>query len=344
MAENPAFIFTTLQERPDLRSKTIQLIEKSFKYPPDQHFEIDFYPLLAPTNSANNHIIIKDNKLIAHLGCLPRTMTAGHPVLLMGGIAVDDNFRQQGYFAKLMQHVMDTYKGSYSLYILWSNKNELYKKFNFHLAIGQVGTSSTPLSEKFLGQFEKYNFSQLTTGQIQEIKDLYLSLSIHYTCIERTQEDWDRILQISSTTLYVSRDNDGFIQAYFLVNKGFDLQNIIHEVAYTPSYKNTILKKLSAYNLWLPEFESSYFTNPTITYMASLSIADTNLFSNFIKDWSSHRISIEEINDDHITFNFSGESFKTTHSEFFQYLWGPYPLNDFDEIGLPLYIPGVDSI
>lgn len=344
MPANSSPTLTTLKDCPHFREQTLDLIEKSFKYSPEFSFSVDFFPLLAESNAQNNHILILDETVIAHLGCLPRTLTENHPIILMGGIAVDENYRGQGFFATLMKHVTTHYKDSSALYLLWSDKNELYEKFNFHLSIGQISPTNNPPTDKILSQFEQKNLWDLTDSEFQEIKDIYQSMSMHYTCVERKANDWNNIKKITSTKLYLKRDEENFIQAYFFMNKGFDLQTVIHEVGYFPSEKKNLLKKLSPYNLWLPEIEKPFYKDPAITYMASMAIANHSLFTEFITDWSTGELEITNITDTEIIFIFSGKKFTATYPEFFQFIWGPYPAKEFEDVGLPLYIAGVDSI
>jgi hypothetical protein len=108
--------------------------------------------------------------------------------------------------------------------------------------------------------------------------------------------------------------------------------------------KKNFLKKLLKYNVWLPETEASLFNDPIITYMAMIKLASSTLFKKFIADWSNNEIDIVTVKTDTIVFSFKEMEFTATHTEFFQYLWGPYPLSEFEDIGLPLYIPGLDSI
>ncbi len=334
---------TSLEKHPEFRQQTIQLIEKAFNYTTPYQFAIDFYPLMAPDNAANNHIVIKDKRVIAHLGVQLRKFNGDHQVALLGGIAVDENYRGQGVFTKLMNKIIDQYTDHVAMFLLWSDKTSLYERFEFHLAIGQLAPIKKELLPDQLKGFIKKPLNQLSSVEQQDIQELYQAMAIHYTCLERDPMHWNNIFNIASTDAYLYYDEDQILQYYFFANKGFDLQNIIHEVGFELSQKENLFRKISAYNLWLPESEISYFPEGPITYMASIKIGNSQHFKNFISDWSSQKIKLKKI-DNEVIFIFEDKEFVTSLNDFLQYIWGPYPFDQFADIGLPIYIPGVDSI
>ena len=60
------------------------------------------------------------------------------------------------------------------------------------------------------------------------IIDELITTSNHTTTFLRDDDAWDDLLHISSTDLYLKRDSEMQIVGYFFINKGFDLQDIIH--------------------------------------------------------------------------------------------------------------------
>ncbi len=88
------YILTNLFADSKYYKDTIRLIETGFNYPDDHHFDIDFYPLISKDNLVNCHILIDNNKVIAHIGTLPKLLN-DQQVILMGGIVVYSNYQKK---------------------------------------------------------------------------------------------------------------------------------------------------------------------------------------------------------------------------------------------------------
>jgi predicted N-acetyltransferase YhbS len=326
---------TTLKAAPHLKNATINLIERSFEYKKPNHFEIDFAPLMNENNFHNSFIMIDENEnVIAHIGVCERKIL-GVAVAMLGGIAVDESHRGQGHFKELIQDVMAEKRSDVAFFILWSDQEDLYKKYGFHLC----GTQIEILSNK---NSEEYKKIKLDMSNLKQIQNLYQkSFSHFYTTIERSEDDWQQLVKISSTDLYI-KETDGAISDYFFMNKGQDLSGIIFEYGSNGDMKN-LVKKISAYGkVWtgahlLDEGEAQY--------QFLLAPGDTKLLAIFMRLYTNEKILIREINPmkQEVYFYFNDELLALKTEEFLQGVLGPAPFEELEELK-PIFISGLDSI
>lgn len=344
------YVFTTLAQRPTFYAETISLIECSFEYAAPNKFDIDFATLMSPLNHENCHLFIINNKVVGHIGVKLRKLGTSEfftPVALIGGIAIHKDYRGQGLFKELFNQIINKYTSNYkiSMFILWSNLDSLYKKFNFFQAGAQIQTGELEFDEKKLpAQFKRTLFINLTHKQFKQIKEIYtLSIEKLYTTFIRDDSAWHDIQESTSTDLYLYYVDDK-ISGYFCVNKGQDLKSIIHEYACLPQFKQKFLDSLQGFKLWLPEHENIQYQKQHLFYTAIFKINDLTIFNKFLKSWSHNECSISQVNDDTIIFVHDGKEFQTTHGSFYTYLFGPSKITEFQDYGRPLYFSGLDSI
>jgi len=75
MNEENQYKISSLQERQDLVEETLSLIEGCFGYQdPKYKFKNDFSLLFNQKNYRNLFILTDNDKVIAHIGCLPRDL------------------------------------------------------------------------------------------------------------------------------------------------------------------------------------------------------------------------------------------------------------------------------
>ena len=75
MKEKSTYKISSLQEKQELIDETLSLIEKSFGYnKTENHCQQDFAILFNPKNYRNLFILTDNDKVIAHIGCLPREL------------------------------------------------------------------------------------------------------------------------------------------------------------------------------------------------------------------------------------------------------------------------------
>ena len=342
---------TTLSENPEYFEEVIKLIEEGFHYSESHHYEKDFAPLVDPLNFENCFIYIdkENNSVAAHLAVCIRTLIKNDcetKVALLGGIVTNKKYRNKGLFKNLMEYVLHTYETKVSLFILWSDLEGLYERFNFFRTGGVLETGKKNLSsnERPSG-YEKTKFSLLSEKDFNRITHLYTAFNQKYFfTVKRDEKDWSIIKDMNSIDLFIKRNSSCEIQKYFCINKGRDLTNIIHEVSCVDltEYMST-LKELSDYRLWLPETEIENITSKEIFYTAFMKLGDKNLLNMFLDKISKKQLIIKEISSN-VVFEYQDKSYNVSDKEFLQYLFGPRPLTEFISFKLSLYIAGVDSI
>lgn len=329
---------TTLKAAPHLRNATIALIERSFEYKKPNQFAVDFAPLVSESNFHNCFIMIDENEnVLAHIGVCERRIL-GIPVAMLGGIAVDEKHRGKGHFKELIQDVMAEKRSDVAFFILWSDQEDLYKKYGFHLC----GTQIEIAQSKNPKDFTKTQLSGLSDPQFKQVQQLYnKSFANLYTSIERTAEEWQELLKITSTDLYI-QESAGIISDYFFMNKGQDLNDIIFEYGTSGTIED-LIGKISAYGrVWMG---ARLVDHGEAQYQFLLAPGDTKHLAIFMGLYTEEKIIIREINPmkQEVYFYFNEELLALETEEFLQGVLGPAP---FEELGesKPLFISGLDSI
>jgi len=262
------------------------------------------------------------------------------PVAFIGGISVAQELRGRGIFSEFFKDIINHYESRCAFFILWSEKDNLYKKFNFIEFGSVIQTGIEQLPEKILN-FKRVNLSRLSKEDFKRIKDLYQKRLEHYIHPKRSSSDWDNIASIKSTQLYVAKVDD-IIQNYFFINKGFDLPGIIHECSFLND--EDLVNSFKPYRLWLPEKHIQYIDNHHEIYVGLIKINNNSLFNNFIQDVFNNDLIIKKTTSDYIEFTFLNKAYKTDHAEFIHMLFGPRPAKELLPYSNFFYIPGLDSI
>lgn len=345
-----SFKISTLMEAPERRQETLSLIEKAFKYSQPHQFAIDFYPLINPHNAQNCHIIIdpRTDRVIAHSAVLMRTL-GNHGfktnVAVFGGIAVDENYQRQGIMANLMRYLINEYQEDTGLFILWSDLHSLYAKHRFYRCGGQIQLGDRQLDLDLEQKFCKKKFSQLEKSELEQIKMIYQDQLLQWnTSFFRSKQDWDAILNIESADIFLYKIDGGRIGGYFIANKGFDLQDIIHEVGYLAECKHYLLEALSPYRTWINEQERLFFPNAQLLFAALMRIGSPVIFSQFIRQWSQGEITINSVDEHSVCFDFQHQNYQEDIEHFLTNIFGPCPIKEFEKFGPPLYLSGLDSV
>jgi predicted acetyltransferase len=284
------FAITTLSENPEYFEETIALIEREFHYDGVNHFEIDFAPLMNPLNFENCFLLIDEvnNCVAAHLAVCERVAIKNKvetPIAIIGGIVTDKKYRGLKLFKKLMDHALSEFSSRVSLFILWSEIENLYEKFGFARTGGliETGKSVFNLADRPAG-YEKTSFDQLSSNDFEQIIALYQDFNQKYFfTLTRSDKDWSIIKEMKSIDVYIKRDLQGKVVKYFCVNKGRDLTSIIHEVsAKNENDFRSLLKDVERFKLWVPESEKSHFSSPEIFFTAFMRLGNEKFFSEFI--------------------------------------------------------------
>lgn len=334
---------TTLKKNPELLKDTLNLIEKSFQYGEASTFATDFYSLINKENHHHCYLLLKDGNLIGHIGLKKKIFiheSYESPIAFLGGISILESERGYGYFQYLMNEILKLHHQDFSMFMLWSDKAELYEKFGFHLSIGQIAV--TGLGNRH--QLHKTKYHSLNHDEKEQIKSLYKeSILKQYFSIKRDENDWEEVEYITSTDLFIKKDGKKII-AYCFKNKGKDLTGIAHELAVAEEKDLKDFIQSTDLTFWLPEKHIEHFPEAQMLFGSLVKIGGSDLFRDFIEHWSEGEIQITRITKEDVAFLFEDAVFTLTHKEFLCALFGPYPLKEFTEFNKFLFISGLDSI
>ncbi len=349
IAEN--FVLTTLSDNPEYFEEVLHLIEEEFHYSEGHHYEKDFAPLMDPLNFENCYLYIDNNTnhVAAHLAVCERKLIKNNvemKVVLIGGIATHKNFRRMHLFKHLMEHALENHSDA-GLFILWSDLENIYEKFQFHRTGGliETGTRNFSASERPSG-YEKGKFSTLTDEEFNSIISIYSEFNQKFFfTMKREEKDWSIIREMNSVDLFIKKNLQGKIVRYFCVNKGRDLTNIIHEIGALNTLEYMyLLKEVESFKTWLPETEYYKFKNSDIFYTAFYRIGSPEVLNGFLSRITEGQLRIIAFNEQQIEFEYGPKLYTATHKDFLQYLFGPKPIEEFSVYGLSLYVPGADSV
>lgn len=330
-----------LSEKPSCFKETLDLIEHSFGYEVPNRFEIDFAPLVDKSNHHNCFILLDENeKVIAHIGAKDRYLLIGNQkfcITMLGGIAVSESHRGEGHFQTLLQDVLAEKRDDTSFFVLWSDKEKLYKKFGFYLCGTQYEAEGLSMPNTFI----KSKYHLLSPSEKVEIQNLYRnSFAQTYLTIEREEKDWKLIEEMISVDLYYQKSSE-VISDYFFMNKGQDLPNIIFEYGSRDCLDEFIKKISHLGKVWTgkPIIETDIEQ-----FQFFLSPGDLKLFSSFVQVYTQDQILIRNISPmkQEVYFDYNGELMALDTPDFLRGLFGP---GTFEELNLPtLFISGLESI
>jgi predicted N-acetyltransferase YhbS len=331
-----------LKEKPSCFQKTLQLIEKSFKYRAPHSFQIDFAPLIDVSNHHNCFILIDENdEVLAHIGVKERKIKfkeQNFSICMLGGIAVDEKHRGHGYFNQLLTEIISEKRSETCFFILWSDQESLYKKHGFSLCGGQYEVSVKNKNHSL----EKTNFSEISPSQFEDIKKLFqTSYAQNYLTVERSDEDWSLIKKITSADLYIQKENNKVVR-YFVMNKGEDLEGIVYEYAGEEKIQDLLELGRGLGKLWMGH---PFIDAEVEQYQFMLAPGDLKLFSDFILVYTSGLMTVKNINiiKQEIFFEFNQETLLLSIEEFLRGIFGPAPFEELGEVR-PFFISGLDSI
>jgi len=300
----------------------LEVIEDSFDYEAPYSFKNDFNTLIGEENLKNCFFIVGEKKeVMATLFTLPKKLTYKDyttDVLFLGGIAVHSEWREKGLFKKLFHHVQKE-KKDFSLYLLWSDLTGLYEKFSFY----EFGIIQEIRSDP-------NNLKELKVGfNLESAKEHYQRLSDDIITVERSSKDWSMIQDHPSIQKYTRENGDSF-----LVHKGMDLQNVIHESYPLDMFNDTPFIKWN----YLPELSTKL-----LLYMGFIKINNISSFSKFIKEISQNKIQIIKKENEVVCLELNNEKFELHEKDLIQGLWGPAYITELFEIVPRIVIFGFDA-
>ena len=340
-------IITTLDKKPSLSDEALSLIESSLGYHSPESFVVDFAPLIK-NNLQNLYVALKNGKVVGHVGLLIRNLSVNAlqsgPIAFLGGICVQQDFRGQGILRALLNAVFHDWDKRVSLYMLWGDKVDIYRKFNFYLAGGiiQSRTQESPLSKNWT----RTKLQDISESDLKQVKRIYQQfLASRYSTIVRKDEDWETIKAITSADIFIRRNKKGTLEAYFFKGKGADLSNIIYEIGLSSHLiPEDIIQEIAGPSIWMPQDWKIYFDQPELHFLAFFRMASAQKLTSLVSTWSRGKIKITRIKNNFIYYQFSKKQYRSSFQEFISLIWGPSPLSEFQSLGPPLFISGLDSI
>lgn len=201
----------------------------------------DFPQLYNPSNIKHLWAAYVARKLAGHAGFFPAVMKVENlplPVAGIGGVYVEEAHRSLGLGSKLVQKCCEeAQKEGAALVFLWSDKHDYYGKLGFHL-VGRQWTIT--LDPKFASplrvQGEKHGIPSDKIKIIEgDLTPDFLSQSYRLqekvpVGIARSPEEHAMLLTSGACRVFsawVGKD----LAAYFVIGKGMDLTNYVHEWA-----------------------------------------------------------------------------------------------------------------
>lgn len=231
-------------KNPDSKELTdlISLISKAFLYKEDEGDVARDFPQLYDAKNSKHLWVAKDAQtIVAHAGFYPAEMKVegiALPVAGIGGVFSSPEVRGQGIGAQLVEKCAEeAKKGGAALAFLWSDKHEYYEKLGFHL-IGRQWTIHFSPEQK--AQLEargeksgckksqlRFSLGDLSKEFLEQSYQLQAQMPLG---IARSPEEHAKYLSSGACDLFavwVGRQ----LLAYFVMGKGKDLQNYVHEWA-----------------------------------------------------------------------------------------------------------------
>jgi len=332
-----SYEYARLDAFPELAAQTNSLIEAAFAYQKNFKFSVDFAPLAGPHHSHQRHILIDpaSSTVVAHVGTrLKSFVWQGEtiPVVMLGGIAVSETERGQGLFQLLFERVLSTLHSQCALYILWSDKHELYRKWHFHLA-GKQWCYRTTTPEKAHSTERLFD---LSTSEREKLAVLYRQqVNQHFFSPLRDESDWNELAEITSAELIRMKDG------YAFRGKGMDLQGVLHDFAHIKGVNGVTEELGNAGVLWAAKNE--IVPDEVLQDLQQVGLWRPNTHPMALRKLS-HLLGLElNFRDDRFVVERKGVSIKMDAEELMDEIFN-YGKHGLRSDGVPVYIGGLDSI
>ncbi len=202
----------------------------------------DFPQLYQASNSKHLWAAFEGKELLAHAGFYPSVLKVeglSLPVAGIGGVFTKEEKQGQGLASKLVEQcVCEARPGGAARECLWRDKHEFYNKLGFHLVGRQWTVALEPKHAPLLTAMgEKVgippNALKITdeAGSVGDfLRQSHAYLEIYPLGVARSPEEHSLYLESGSCRV-ISAWVGKQLAAYFVIGKGKDLQNYIHEWA-----------------------------------------------------------------------------------------------------------------
>lgn len=230
----------TLQ--PNEVDDVISRISKAFGYKAGEGGVGDDFPqLYNPSNHRHLWGAFVAGKLAAHSAFYPSIMKVEGlplPVAGIGGVFTDEKHRNLGLGSKLVQKCTEeAHRGGAALAFLWSDQHDFYAKLGFYLVGRQWTITLEPSHAPLLrARGEKLGVAkdkiEIIDGAVTSsflVQSLKMQEKLNVG-IARSPEE-HQLLLASDSCRVISAWAGKDLAAYFVIGKGKDLINYIHEWA-----------------------------------------------------------------------------------------------------------------
>jgi predicted N-acetyltransferase YhbS len=217
------------------------LLDHCFDVPPGRHYFDDFPiwdPAVVPEDpSLYRRTTFDQDRLIACAGM--RLVTAGParlPLALIGAVATDPAYRGKGFASTLVSELCVHAAGEGARFaLLWGSEHRLYERLGFALAGKQIRAPLAQLS--------------LESAPVQVLEgwddSLFETIRNRPDGVNLRQEDL-RWYRLQKSVQWYRCEHEGRITAYAAMNRGIDLQNIVHEWGGERSPLSRLLARIRA--------------------------------------------------------------------------------------------------
>lgn len=273
-----------LKKVPEHYNEVITIIEKELGYSPENRFADDFLYLIEPDNWDNCYVLFHGKEVIGHIGIKPTTFFLNDveiKIALIGGIAIKENHQGKGFFKEIFPKILAERNDEFAMYLLWTGEAEGYKKFGFY-EIGKIIQTGEYDFDNALRYFAK-KLNELTEDEKNYIKISYQQSFTEYFKPFRTTRDWESFFKIPSVDVFFKKRGNKIL-SYFMINKGQDLTQIIHEIGSDNKQElSQLCHDLSKFKLWLPENFCHENSQSIFLFLGVFKLANYNMLLNVAK-------------------------------------------------------------
>tara|TARA_B100000927_G_scaffold288930_1_gene284493 strand:+ start:414 stop:1292 length:879 start_codon:yes stop_codon:yes gene_type:complete len=206
-------------------------LSESFGYMSKFDIGTDFFPLFTNETLKDSYFLEFQDEIIGSILVKNKDLKINDKVFscaCLGGIFIAKNHRGKGLFHHFFKKTLEkiSKRKNPDFFILWSEKESLYKKFNFH-STGQTYYEQKHSPAK-KSNWEISTLKDLPPNDFNQIVHLWNHKTFKNSFL-RTDQDWNEIKNIASCSLQFFRGENNKIENYFLLSKGMDLSGIVHE-------------------------------------------------------------------------------------------------------------------
>ncbi len=250
--------FVSLLQYPHKFHEYVKLIEECFGYENPYQFQVDFYPLVSPSNFKYCYMYIdNEEKIIATCALKKRWInnSLSSVIYFLGAIAVDVEYQNKGIGKKIVLKTLECCDDG-AWFGLWSEKKYFFNPLGFSDYGDQFFLPQCYLINRQSNiTLKQYEVSSLSDDQKEFWKQCYLELEKKFMTLKRSEQHWLEIYHITSAKFYEIFYLSKRV-GYAIVHKGMDLQNVVHEFFTDTAYELAALEKLNQdFSIWLPIFD-----------------------------------------------------------------------------------------